>query len=185
LKPGAIDLGIGLGGLPGLGLGLGLPKYDEQGSFAVRTLAESTTSGLDAAARRNTSGPEAKLLAFVRAAETDALRSIKADEARARALPLDSPERRGLEDGIDARVARFKNDVAVEARKAAGAIAARAGKPASESALDAFKSLLPAYLRECIDREGIVVPGVPGSFVPRTDNGTFGGPTGLDYSVEF
>lgn len=198
--PGSIDLGIGIGGkrspqpegfgegfpLPGpnIGLGLGLPKYDEQGSSRLKTLAQATTGGLEEAAKKNTSGPEAKLLAWTKAAQADALRSIEADEAKARKLPLDGPERRALEDGIDARVRRFENDLTLETLRTADAIKARAGGGGGASALDRFKGMLPPYLRECIEKEGVVIPGVPGSFKPRTDNGTFGGPTGLDYKVD-
>jgi hypothetical protein len=182
---GGIDLGIpGLGGSGGLaGLEIGLPRYDEQGSFAVRSLGEATLAGLDAAARANTTGPEAKLRATAKGLLEDALRSIEADEAKARRLPLESPERRKLEDRIDARVARFRSDLALETRKTAAEVKARAGAGGG-GALDRLKSMLPPYLRECVEREGIVVPGVPGAFRPRTDDGVFKGPTGLDYKVE-
>jgi hypothetical protein len=157
--------------------------YNHQASQSVSVQGESALGGLAEAARRNTSGPEARLSEVIRGAMKDALREIRADEDRAKALPLDSPERRALEDKIDARAARFRNDVAIATLQAAAEIQSKSG--GDRGALDRFKAMLPAYLRECVEREGAVIPGVPGSFRPRTDDGVLNGPTGIDYTVKW
>ena len=180
LKPGSIDIGLGgLGGLGGINP-IFLPKYDEQGSFRLKTLGSSALAGLEEASKRDLMGPEARLSSFGKGEMADALRSIESDEAKARALPLDSPERRKLEDQIDARVRNFENSVALETLKTAKEIEAKKGKKGAEG----FKSLLPPALQSLI-KDGIAIPGVPGTFKPRTDNGILGGPTGLDWKGKF
>ncbi len=162
-------------------LGIGVPKYDEQASFAVETQGQAAIDALDDAAKRNTTGPAARLQAAIRGLRNDALREIRANEAKARCLPLDSPARRALEDEIDARAARFRNEVGIATVETGKEIDAGADK----SALERFKASLPDYLKEALRREGIWIPGVPGSFMPRTDEGLLGGPTGVDYKVNW
>jgi len=160
-----------------------LPSYDTQGSFLVTEEGNAALAGLKAAAEKNTTGPEARLASFIREKMNDALASIKADEARARLLPAGSPERKALEDQIDRRVARFRNDIALETLKTADEIRKREG--GEKGGFERFKNLLPGYLRECVERKGVVIPGVPGAFKPRTDDGFTKGPTGADYEVKF
>jgi hypothetical protein len=171
VTPGGIDLSI----RPNL-------DYNHQASNALQVQGDAALAALDAPATANTTGPEAKLRAFIKGQMDDALRSIRADEDTAKKLPLDSPERRKLEDQIDARAARYRNDVTVETLRTADAIKKR---PGGDGALAKFTALLPGYLQEAVKRGGLHIPGVPGAVRPRTDNGVLGGPTGLDYKVEW
>jgi hypothetical protein len=163
--------------------GIGLPSYSEQASFRVRTEGEAAHASLAAAARANTTGPEARLRERIRGEMDRALRSIREDEAAARALPFGSAEREAIERRIDAREALFRSELRIATLETAREVAARSG--GERGALDRFKSILPGYLRECVDREGIVVPGVPGAFRPRADDGVLRGPTGIDWKGHF
>lgn len=160
------------------------PDQDTQASRHVKTECESALAGLADAAKKNTTGPEARLMQTIQGLEKDALHSIEADEAQLKKLSLiDSPERRALEDKIDARQRNFDFELARATLATADQIKANAG--GDPSALEKFKAVLPEYLRQCIDKGGIVIPGVPGAFMPRQDNGTFAPPTGVDYKVTF
>ncbi len=178
--------GAGATGSPGImlfapNLSLPLGDYHTQASRGVETRGQTAIDALEGAAERNTTGPEARLSEKIKGSMDGALRAIRADEQRARALPLGSPEREAIEKRFDDRTRLFDHDLAVATLKCADEIKSHSG--GDKGALDRFKSMLPGYLRECVDRGGVVVPGVPGSFRPRTDDGTFGGPTGLDFKM--
>jgi hypothetical protein len=160
------------------------PDPNTQASDHIKVECESALNGLAAAAANNTTGPEARLVQTIKGLEKDALAAIEPDEAKLKKMSLiDSPERRALEDKIDARMRNFDFELARATFATADEIKAQHGGDAS--VLDKFKSMLPDYLRQCLDRGGIVIPGVPGAFMPRQDNGTFKPPTGLDYKVPF
>lgn len=158
-----------------------LPRPDEQASANVKTLGDAASAGLEDAARRNTTGPEARLLARIRAETQDALRSIRADEAELGTKPAGCPSRRPIEERIDARARRFRNDIALATLRTADEIKARGKK----EEVAAFARLLPSFLREVVERGGVSIPGVPGAFRPRADDGILRGPTGIDYRVDF
>lgn len=162
-----------------------LPPYDAQASSQVAIQEQAAIDGLAAAAERNTTGPEARLRRFIQAEMDGALRAIRADEARARALPPGSAERVAIERRIDARAALFRKNTALETLRAADEIRRHGGAGGGAEALARFRAMLPPALAEAIARGGAWIPGVPGAFVPRTDNGVLGGPTGLDYKVEW
>jgi len=170
-SPGGVDL------FPRAAL---LPRPDRRGSSRVTALGESALAPLAAEAKRDPAGPQARLAGRIRGEMQDALRAIRADEAELAKRPAGCPSRREIEDRIDARVRRFQDDVALEALKAAKAVRGR-GK---EGALAGFVRALPPFLRESVARGGIAIPGIPGAFKPRADDGILKGPTGLDYKIE-
>jgi hypothetical protein len=137
-------------------------------------------ASLKEAAEKNLDGPEAKFFRDIKGKLEQTLRNIMDYESRISRLPKGSMERIGLEKKIDIEVTVFRNEVTFWTGRTAKELEAQGG-----GALEKFMKLLPEYLRKCIKREGVVVPGIPGALMPRTDDGIKKGPTGLDFKLRF
>jgi hypothetical protein len=149
-------------------------------SFQIGSEGEAVMASLKDSAENNLAGPEAEYFRHIKGLLVRTLRMINDWESRISRLPKGSVERIGLEKKIDLEATFFRNEVASWTVRTSKELEAKGG-----GALDKFKKLLPDYLRKCIDRGGVVVPGVPGAFEPRTDKGIKGGPTGMDYKFRF
>ena len=150
-------------------------------SDLVQSLGDRAANAVDGPARRNVTGPEAQYQRRVRASTQRTVADIRADELQAARLPAGSPQRRAIERGIATKVRVFRNTLAADTVSMGNQVRAERG----QSGLDAFKSRLPSYLQDCIDRRGVVIPGVPGAITPRTDNGVLRGPSGLNWGIRW
>lgn len=149
-------------------------------SSEVALLGAQTSASLQDAATRNTTGPEANLRRYVQAQTAVTVTDLRKLEERAAKLPP-GPERTAVQQQIDSKVQFYKTDLALQTQKQLDQVKASSGK----GVFEALKNKLPKYLRDSIDRRGIVIPGLPGAVVPRTDNGMSKGPTGFDWKIRF
>jgi len=149
-------------------------------SFQIGSEGEAVMVSLKDSVENNLAGPEAEYFRHIKGLLERTLRKINDWESRISRLPKGSVERIGLEKKINLEANFFRNEVAWWTVRTAKELEAQGG-----GALEKFKKLLPDYLRRCIEREGVVVPGIPGALMPRTDDGIKKGPTGLDYMLRF
>lgn len=142
----------------------------------VRTLGASSARQLDAAARRNVTGPEADAQRRIRAMTEQTAERVHAMEEELGRLPP-GPERAALRERIDAEVNMFENTLAAESaylRQQARA-GERQGGP-----MEQLTRALPPLIRRSVEERGLVIPGVPGAIAPRTSS-----PYGVDWKLRF
>jgi hypothetical protein len=139
----------------------------------VRTLGDSRAAELEPAAQRHATGPEAMSQRRIRSLTDQATERLRALEARFEDLPVGSRDRREIAAQIDVEVNTFESMIAYERSW----LVQQNGGRSSESPL---MRALPPYFREAAEREGVVIPGVPGAITPRTS-----APYGVDWKIKF
>lgn len=150
-------------------------------SDLVQSLGDQAAGAVDAEARRNVTGPEAQYQRRVRTMTTDTATRIRADEQLAARHPPGSRQRREIDRRIATNVQVFRNQLAAETVSLGDQVRQRSG----QSGFDRLKARLPSYLQQSIERRGLVIPGVPGGFTPRTDNGVMNGPSGVNWRIRW
>ena len=158
-RPAPIDLGFGSSRPRTTGIFGVTPRITLSDSDYVRTLGRSEAAQLDAAARRNTTGPEAGAQRRIRAATDSTVRTLEALERQRDSLPAGA-ERNRINDQIALTVASFEGTIASE--KAALDAARSQARPVFDP------SRLPRVGRDAIERQGIPLPGPSGAVRPTT-----------------
>ena len=146
-------------------------------SFRVSAEGEAIITAFREAAEQNTMSSEARLFRYVRNKLNVVLPQLRRLECRLAGLSPRSPLRPQITSEIELIEHTFSNEIAYMLSRTRREIQERDG----ESNWERFLHRLPPYLQDSIERKGLVVPGIPGAFQPRSLNN----PIGIKWGIQF
>jgi hypothetical protein len=134
-------------------------------SSVARTIGQIAMKELEPAANKDVLGPAGTTSRRIESMTNKTVGEIEALEKQAKSFPKGSPERAKIEDQIQAKVDDLQRRVDSEMGQY------KLGQPKKDvPMLDKLKGSLPPYVKDSIDREGVVIPGVPGAIKPNFTN---------------
>jgi len=156
------------------GIAQAKPQSPSTASQHVRAFGNVNADQLKPAADKNAGGLEAAARKRIMN-ETDRVETrVRALEAKAKSLPPGA-ERTKVEQEIDREVTMFENMVASER---AGVINGKGATTATDPGKEITKKL-PPYLKDSVEKDGVVIPGMPGAVKPSTS------PPGFEWKIKF